>query len=1499
MPNADTVPEPLLTDSGAIDAFLGEQMPEWLKRASVAQLEALARAQREHRELHTRSTRLLHAIQPLEPFARPLLEQALQAEQLDIDVTAATWREVRLEATPVLFPVLETSPPTLRRYNEDSNLLQRALQNFTAAQGGTSGHFEGTGIHAQGTRVALSPARFADLCRTLDLGGRYQRHLDEVLHTTSNGQSLLSLLAAESLTGLALQTQLSFLKGQINDKVYRLLLLVISGNAAIYDGYPVDVCGLQLLDQRVHGALVFEVFDVRPVARYEVRGLVLYLPGDLRKPIREYASWHALMADLLDNLALPDYQAAFLGRFAHDERALVAQALAQKGPIDLKAQSVPVEGKLWPELARLQIARIKADAAALAVPTAMVDAAVYRRRMQAYANAGLTLASVLASFIPGVGQVMLAGMLVQLLDDVYEGAKDWAQGHREEALGHLFGVARNLAATAVLAAGSVAVVEVLKRSRFVDRLVPIFTANGEPRLWSPDLQAYQSGEVPLAAIEGDDGLIRHDGRLWLRQDGRCFEVEWYADAGHWRICHPHRPEAYRPPLEHNGEAAWRLPGEHPLQWQGIASMVRRCGPWSRELSDTDCEQVARIAGIEEDQLRGLFVENRRLPASLRDVLEQLQLDARISRFLARLRVAQTSAGLDTELYGHSRALLDLVEDDAAALDRLKAQADALGGQLFGYMLRLREPQPSSTEELLTRFFPGLPTGYARTLVEQADTDQVQFMAQHQRLPLALAERAREMLREIRLTRALLGLKLRNGFYEDSARLALALLRRTPGWPAGLSLEIREGSPFGRLIERQLALSDTRDVRVIVHRQGRFEVYSEDGYASDEEVPEPAGLFEAVWACLSPQQRSGLGVEGEQGAPRLQQDLLAQALSERERCGPLFGLARARPLLNRWHRLPDGRVGYPLSGRGPAGRESLTEIVRTLFPCFDEGRINAFLADLRATHSNVMRALLDYRLQWHRLEMHLVCWEMGASPTPVRIRRRFAEALRQCWRREGEQIVARSGVLLGNSLHLVNVPLADFPALPENVNFDHVVNINLSGTPIGMSVNPFLRSFSRVRWLDLGHCRLTDIPPAVSRMHGLRDLYLDNNQIQLSAAGTQHLLSLSQLEILDLSLNPVGAHLNLAGLTSLRGLFLRNTQLAELPPGLLDLPRLEMVDLRENQITELPERFFAAPNERMAISLHGNPLTPATLTRLQNLHRALAEARLHVSLDEARQLWLEGMEAPLQATRVPLWSQLQEQGGGDFLRLLADLTETAEFHSARVDLTARVWQMVEAVHENTQLRQELFDLVAHPTTCVDSVISTFSTLEVRLQLYQALARASGEDAQRVLLDFSRQLFRLEQVEQLARTEIARRRVFGLDVDEVEVSLAYRIGLARELHLPGQPGHMQFGALAEVSAQQLRDAARSVQAAEASEQLEQFVSDRYFWRDHLREVHAARFESVEAQFWQRLEQLEGQQAELPEGDYLQQMNQLSSERDATLDALALTLTREALRAHATSR
>ncbi|UUC21588.1 NEL domain-containing protein [Pseudomonas asiatica] len=314
-------------------------------------------------------------------------------------------------------------------------------------------------------------------------------------------------------------------------------------------------------------------------------------------------------------------------------------------------------------------------------------------------------------------------------------------------------------------------------------------------------------------------------------------------------------------------------------------------------------------------------------------------------------------------------------------------------------------------------------------------------------------------------------------------------------------------------------------------------------------------------------------------------------------------------------------------------------------------------------------------------------------------------------------------------------------------------------------------------------------------------------------------------------------------------------------------------------------------------LEGNALPVQDLDRLYAAERLLATPRPQRHAP-AREQWLQTLDPAARQEQQGKWDALNaEPGSLAFFELLRQLTSTAEFSKAPAELGFRVWAMLDAAHADTTTRMALFDLAAEPTTCVDSVSTVFSRLEVRMHVEQATRGGDPISTRSARLQLAKRLFRVHWVEKIARREIDARYQDGRwsrgnhDEEEVEVNLAYLSGLAQRLDLLGQPRHMQFGRLANVSPLQLEEAFKEVLEVEAGEQRIVFISERDFWLPVLRAEHADDFESLEMQFSLRLETLDEQREALTSDEYWNLSNALRDEREQALASLAQRLTREA--------
>lgn len=1475
--------------ANALDDYLKRILPGWLRAASQARINRLRDELAALNAMHTALDAALARLQPLPRFASDLLQREVTAELVPgVAPEAMRWRETRRAFGRAPFQDPVVSLPIDQPYVVEAPALQRLMQNFTAA----ASFWEGTALVAAKDGQVLTDDidTLVRRCRQADIGQRYQAHLEQVFDAPS-----VALLAREQRASLGVALQLQGMQQALLPADERFYQRLLQGRKLHHDqGVEVHSHGLTLIGCRISGALAFEVrgswgAGTGPLPVNTLRALLLYLPGE-PQPLQRFSNWNAASAALGLALRDPALRERLSARVALAERAAFVTTLAKRlgdSATDAQASGELLEGDPFEALARQHVERLKADARVLAVPTAAADHAASEARRASLEAAGLTLLNLAGLFIPVLGTLLLGKLVADTLGEVCEGAADWARGHQYEALEHLLGVAESVAVSAAVGLGASAVARGFARSALLERAEPVSDAAGQPRLHAVALQAYQVSQPPAPLLRQPNGLLHAQRRWWWQDRQATYEVQQVAEQ--WQLRHPWRAGGLHPVLRHNGERGWRLARQRPLEWQGAQLLLGYLWPEAAQLAAARVEQLLRVAGVDENQLRALVAHNVRLPVHLRDSLERFAASERIEGFFARVRSGRLAAD-DQSLLQHAVNQLDLGE--RAPAEQLQAIGMA-SGQLRGGLLAQLSGAGAADQPLvamLQRDFPGLPQAYARRVLEQATGAQRQAMGDHGRVPLAVAEQARALLQVARLTRVREAFHVPGSYRDDAVEVAFDLLRRHARWPETVNLALRQGSASGPLLAR---LYPGPEAWVLVHQDGELHVYHADGQPAEL----PAGsLPEVLAACLPAAHRQRLGWVGADAAARIEAALQGWLPGSDQALMRALGMAPIKPWLNPLRRVAHGRLGYPMSGRGQASGagQLLRERIRCLFPTFDDARVEAFLQDLLALPGSPYINLLVHERSYRELCASLAQW-VGQDLALVGARARLARQLRRCWRREGEAVLAADGRPDGMRLSVVGLATRGLPELPSTVAFDHVTELTLVGLQLERLPGRFLRSFRQVRGLNLSNNQLRELPAELPHLQRLRTLYLQNNRVRMNASGLATLRRLAWLHVLDLSDNPLRVlDLNFTGLAQLRLLYLRRAELRALPAGIQWCGLLQLADLRNNAISSLPAFLQEAPLAfRQRLQLQGNPLAAAELARLA------LPGPVDVPGGAAGQGWLgweEGLAVPAREQLQQSWVALRaEPGSDDFFNLLDALRGTSDFLRSRSDLQRRLQNMFAAMVEDTGLREELFQLAAAPRTCVDSVSHCFSALELRAVVYRTLQGAAPEASGPARLALARRLFRLECVEQQAQRFMQREAQAGRPVDEVEVSLALRIGLAPSLDLPGQPRSMRFAALANVSQADLDAAAQAVRRAEAGAGLALFISQREFWVEYLRLRHAARFDALEQPFWQRLEALDARRGEIDDGLYLSQAQQLGEERETALQALALQLTEAALAGH----
>lgn len=1407
---------PFPTDS--IDALMAKRIPSWLRQSSVDLLSALHRAMHNQQSNAHEVKALLAPVPLLDQFVQPKLASALRNRYgVDVDVRNAKLRSVKQVVLP---PVLVTTPSP--KYTEISTrpLLACALHNFTASEVHAPALTDVALIDARGRPIPIRYADFVRLCRELDLGGQYQAALRKQLAldqgaASQERQRVQGLMEEAQRLQLEVAVRLAGIKGEIDQQSFQQLMPVISATPIV----PADPAQLRyrqlfLLGKRIEGVVVIEVREHTVGAA--LQGLIVWMPDDPVQAVQEFPSWWAFYQALalrLRDQAFVRYFARFIRErdrvgFFSVLNARQAAGGAQSA-IELDGRDFAIDRPLFTYLQALRIDKILDDARVLAVPTGDEDAQLRASRLQGYKDAGLTLLNLAGLFVPVLGEVMLGVAAVQLAEEVYEGYQDWQLGDRQAALGHLFNVAQNILEGAVVAAGVAAAGQVLKRVAFVDELVPIRTDSGRLKLAAGDLAAYRVSDKATTVGE----RTRHDGQWQMRVHEGSFRLAADTDGEHLRIAHPQRHDAYRPMLEHNGAGGWRHTLEYPQKWTGESYLLRRLGSELADVSDDEARYLLQCTGFDEAQLRLLHAQNAPAPARLLDALQ-------------RHRLHQAHPELRDDAFEALFVSLQVGEQDA--------------------------------ERQLRRDFAGLSLRGAKEIVQQTDSAQVEHMLETKRVPLAMAERVRWYLRDSRIDRACAGLQQAQAISGDTERLAVGLIDTLAPWSPSMRIEVREGSAQGPLLI-QLGNEQATQVRCIVRGSTGYGVFEESGgllataSASDS-------LQQALLMTMDEGQKLALG-DQQLDVQGLTERLASEAARQREQVSTLIGQAPVGLGVRPPVRFADGRLGYPLSGhvqsRGQASRRGLQQI----FPTLSDVQLQNYLLDLIARQIDPWEHYSDLHQQLSQLRLVLSQWRSRESGVLSLLRRyRVAATLRRCWRRK---IGLREDG--GYQLEIRGEQVGVLPSLPQGLEFSHVTHLTLRNMALAELQPDFLPRFTRLRQLDLRDNRLTNIPEGIEQLTDLRQLNLANNQIFMTITGNGRLQALTQLRVLDLSGNQLGRAPDTRQMVQLRSLDLSSTGLTRWPEGPQQVPWQGMVDLRANQIRQLNRENQALRRAIQRLSLHDNPLDDASAAYWSEASSARSDthsgsqgnfALRHQLVQEAdRERWLAGLTVARRQQREAQWQRLQaEPNSSGFFRFLRDFAHTDDFARHPSYYRGRVWQIVDACEQNSEVREQLFVLAAGRRTCEDRLLLVLSQMEVRELIHRYSTGVSAIQTEQPLMRVGRALFRLDEVDQIAARRIADIRARGLDVDDIEVYLSYRYRLATSLGLPGQPTTVHYEAYSGLTAADINNARIEVLRAESNERLAQSLAGQDFWKDYLRNTYEQQFTTLAEEYYAPLAQYE---------------------------------------------
>jgi len=1465
---------------GAADTFT-QSLPEWISAASAANIYTLRVLIASHRATQLAVARATQAAVPLQAFAESTFSKAL-ASLLPSGQTLNTlqWRrKVRDE--------VGQSVPHLEDAFEVQPALPRLMQNFAAGATPLSG--SGLVINRDDEGVIGNTAQWIAACRQLDAGKQYLTLLDQ--HFTPNK----ALLVSDKLAGFKLAVHVAFLKGKINSDVRTALAHYADSSSATsteprLTAYP----GLMsMLGMHVHEALIIQL----KTADGDSAGVVTYMPCDAANPLRWHSSTQDLQAEMVTDLKREGYLRAFLQLIALNERNAFFRLLQLRSmdtAPDLELEGKTGQGTVFTCWVDEQIERARADAKVLLVPTADADTEASRKRLEDWKSLGWGLAGLAGFFIPAVGVVLLGALVKDICTEVFEGVADWTKGHEHEALQHALNVAQIAAATAVGVGSGAAVGRVVNKV-LVDGLEAVALDDDTQGLWTGDLSIYER-ELPDDAIMGADGLFISGKRRWLRAGEHHYEVHQPSESGAWRLVHPDRPHAYGPVLQRNAERLWLLPDDSPMNWNDAQQMLARLWPQEPPLDQARAQQVLQASCSDVDELRGILVDNRTLPANLRETLRRFEADERIERFFSAVATGATEIE-DQALLEWCKTRPGLAERDGAERSAaILEQQSELRHHLFDFLTSV-ESGTDPVVRVLKRDFAGLPNDYASDLASQVTADEREEFALLERLPLPVATKARSLLQLARLNHAVQGVMLRSAYSDESGELALGLLSRLDHWSFKKRVELRFGSAEGRLLAVLNAQAPEADRVILARKERAFVLYDTNGLELAEQSSAPDDVFQAIVTLLTSEQKAALSLGSDDQAGELRRQVVNLLPTGRQKLVRQLAWQEQLGWFNPGQRLGDGRVGYPLGGsisneRGPGWRvrRRLARLYQGDTPRQIDEHLNRIL-----DAANPYAALMQEEQNYHMLDSRLATWIVDGPQGEQAARRMLAQSLQQAWRRQ-LPIDVQEDAVRGFVVDLSGHRVTSLPELDAAIDFHHVTSLAMVNTHLQAVPDAFFSCFGHLRRLNMSRNRLESLPVGIRHLRFLEKLDLSYNGIHNGERASEVLSSLTRLQDMNLSFNPSIRSLTLGNWASgLRLLNVRLCGLLEWPIGLEQCRLLRWIDLSANNLINVPPAIQAMPYIfRASILLDRNAIEIAQLERLY-ARPAPAHPPAPQPASEllpARKIWVTGEQAEARGAR---WDRLfAGQSNGELKEILRRLQQSSDYRTHRSELMTRVWALLDAMDTDDALVEDVNAHALENVTCADDVADRFSELHLLASVNNAKRFGAGE--QEALLKLGQGMFRLTLLREHIGNYIAEKTVGNPNLDAIEVSLYFRLQLAKEMNLPSQPSSMLFGSIANVSGADIEAARDFVKKAETVEAKAAFLSQQTFWAQWLEKQHPDEFAAALGQAHKKQEGLDARQSELTSQHYKDQSDAVKKELEYGRTRLALSFTTSILKAEA---
>ncbi len=193
------------------------------------------------------------------------------------------------------------------------------------------------------------------------------------------------------------------------------------------------------------------------------------------------------------------------------------------------------------------------------------------------------------------------------------------------------------------------------------------------------------------------------------------------------------------------------------------------------------------------------------------------------------------------------------------------------------------------------------------------------------------------------------------------------------------------------------------------------------------------------------------------------------------------------------------------------------------------------------------------------------------------------------------------------------------------------------------------------------------------------------------------------------------------------------------------------------------------------------------------------------------------------------------------KFLERLTGTADYENkaSRPVLAQRVINVIALLGEDNQIREEAMRRINDAmSSCDDRVTLALDDLETLRALISAENMAAENNDPRELRTLGLQMMRLDEVKKIAQDHMKTLSW----VDEIEVELAFQIGVRKQLELPGSTQYMLFREYAHVSDQHIDKAVEQIKENCSEDKLDAYLVQWAPWQKYQRKMTIPTFDQL---------------------------------------------------------